>query len=176
MILAVAILAVFWEAAFGWVRSLLGAQLDLLPALMVYASLRSGMPTVVLTATVGGLGFDALSANVFGVSVLPLFVIGLLIHVRRDVILKDQAFAQFILGSCASLAVPVMTLVLLLTGGKTPLTGWGTLWQLLVMSLGGGFATPVLFEMFGWLERSLIHGRVVETSFRSDREIRRGRA
>src|SRR2546425_11720655 len=35
-ILGAAFLAVFWEAAFHGVRHLLGAQVDLLPALMVY--------------------------------------------------------------------------------------------------------------------------------------------
>ena len=34
-----AFLAVFWEAAFRGVRHLLGAQVDLLPPLMVYAGL-----------------------------------------------------------------------------------------------------------------------------------------
>ncbi len=33
-----AFLAVFWEAAFNGVRHWVGAQIDLLPGLMVYAS------------------------------------------------------------------------------------------------------------------------------------------
>ena len=38
-ILGAAFLAVFWQAAFRGVRHVLGAQVDLLPPLMVYASL-----------------------------------------------------------------------------------------------------------------------------------------
>ena len=175
LILGAALLAVFWEAAFNGLRFLLGAQLDLLPALMVYAALTTGIATVAMLAVFGGLAFDALSANPLGISVLPVFVVGLSIHVNRDLILRDQVFAQVVLGLAASAATQVLALVMLLTTGHNPLIGWGTLWQLVVMSLGGAVATPVCFEIFGWLNRTLIHGRVSETSFRPDREIRRGR-
>ena len=174
-ILVTAFLAVFWEAAFNGVRHLIGAQIDLLPALMVYTGLCAGITTVTLLAVLGGLWFDSLSANPLGVSVLPLFVIGLLIHVKRDLILRDQTFAQWVLGLAASAAVPVLTLLLLLTTRHTPLFGWGTLWQLIVMSVGGAIATPICFELFGWLDRTLVHHRAAQTSFRADREIRRGR-
>ena len=174
-ILVTAFLAVFWEAAFNGVRHLVGAQIDLLPALMVYAGLCAGITTVTLLAILGGLWLDSLSANPLGVSVLPLFVIGLLIHVKRDLILRDQTFAQLVLGLAASAAVPVLTLLLLLTTRHTPLFGWGTLWQLIVMSVGGAIATPICFELFGWLDRTLVHHRAAQTSFRADREIRRGR-
>ncbi len=50
LVLGAAFLAVFWEAAFGGVRHLLGAQMDLLPPLMVYASLCTGITTVTLLA------------------------------------------------------------------------------------------------------------------------------
>ena len=76
-ILVAAFLAVFGEAAFPGVRHWLGAQVDLLPALMVYASLCAGLATVALLAVLGGLWFDSLSANPLGVSILPLFIVGL---------------------------------------------------------------------------------------------------
>ena len=76
-ILVIAFLVVFWEAAFHGLSHLLRAQIDFLPALMVYASLTGGLATVCLLAVLGGLGFDSLSANPLGVTVLPLFVIGL---------------------------------------------------------------------------------------------------
>src|SRR5712672_2050653 len=50
-----AFLAVFWEAAFNPVRHLLGAQVDLLPPIMVYASLTTGLGVVSLLALCGGL-------------------------------------------------------------------------------------------------------------------------
>ena len=174
-VLVTAFLAVFWEAAFSGWRHLIGAQIDLLPALMVYASLCAGITTAALLAVLGGLWFDSLSANPLGVSVLPLFVIGLVIHAKRDLILRDQTFAQAVLGFAASAAVPLLTILLLLTMRHTPMLGWGTLWQLIVMSVGGAIATPIYFELFSWLDRTLVHPRAAQISFRTDREIRRGR-
>jgi hypothetical protein len=55
------------------------------------------------------------------------------------------------------------------------LLGWGTLWQLVVLSVGGAVATPICFEFFGWLQRTLVHSGDTASSFRPDREIRRGR-
>ena len=175
LILAAAYLAVFLESSFQGVRHLLGAQVDLLPALMVYASLSENLLTIALLALLGGLGFDSLSANPFGVSVLPLFVVGFLIYRKRNLILRDQLFAQWVLGLGASAIVPLLTLLLIFTGGKSPLIGWGSLWQLIVMTLGGGIATPIFFKLFGSLENALNYRRNIETSFRPDREIRRGR-
>jgi len=174
-ILLAAVLAVFWEAAFQGIRHLLGAQIDLLPPLMVYASLSAGLSTVVLLALCGGLGFDSLSANPLGISVLPLLAVGVAIYAGRELILRDQTFARVVIGLGASLTVPVLTLILLLTTSHRPLLGWGTLWQLLVMSVAGALATPVFFELFGWLHRTLGRAHVSELSFRPDREIRRGR-
>jgi len=175
LVLLAAFLATFWEAAFNGIRHWLGAQIDLLPALMVYASLCTGIVTVSLLAVLGGLWFDTLSANPLGVSIFPLFAVGMLIFLTRDLILKEQTFAQLALGLAGSLFAPVCVLLFLLTTGHEPLFGWGTLWQLLVMGLGGALATPVIFEVFGWLERTLDHQGPSEPSFRPDREIRRGR-
>ena len=174
-VLGAAFLAVFWEAAFGGVRYVLGAQIDLLPALMVYASLCTGLTTVALLAVCGGLWFDSLSANPLGVTVLPLFAVGLALHLKHELILRDRTFAQFVLGLGASTLMPVLTLLMLLSIGQRPLLGWGTLWQLAVLAMGGAVATPICFELFGWLQRTLVHQRAGQSSFRPDREIRRGR-
>ena len=175
LIFACAFLAVFWEAAFNGLRHLLGAQIDLLPALMVYTALRASLTTMCLLAVFGGLCFDSLSANPLGITVLPQFVIGLLIYLMRDIILRDQLFAQWTLGLLASALAPILSLILLLTIGHPPVLGWGTLWQIIVMTIGGAIATPVCFVAFEWLNRALIHMPISQTSFRPDREIRRGR-
>ena len=175
LVLFAAFLVVFWEAAFQGVRHLLGAQIDLLPPLMVYASLCAGLNTAMLLALCGGLWFDSLSANPLGISVLPLLAIGVAIYASRELILRSQTFAQLVIGLAASIAVPLITLLLLLSTGHRPLLGWGTLWQVLVMGFGGALATPVFFELFGWLHRKLGRVEVSEVSFRPDREIRRGK-
>ncbi len=175
LVFVAAFLAVGFETAFPGLRRLLGAQVDLLPPLMVYAALRGGLVTLTLLASLSGLWFDSLSANPLGVSILPLFAVGLAIHLRRDLLLRDQPLAQFVVGLAASAATPALTLLALLSAGQTPLLGWGSLWQWLVMALGGAVATPVFFELFGWCHRALGHPQAVQTSFRSDRVIQRGR-
>src|SRR5271154_5563297 len=102
LIFAAAFLAVFGEATFSVLRHWLGAQVDLLPALMVYAALNANITTVSLLAIFGGLWFDALSANPPGISILPLFAVGFAIYLRRDLILRGLPFAQIVLGAIAS--------------------------------------------------------------------------
>ena len=175
LILAAAFLAVFAEAAFSTAAPLFGAQVDLLPALMIYAALNTNVVTVSLLAVLGGLWFDALSANPLGISILPLFAVGFPICVRRDLILRELPFAQVVLGAAASAAVPALCVLLLLSGGQEPLLGWGSLWQWLVMIAGGAAATPVIFALFDWCQHALGYQPQTENSFRPDREIRRGR-
>lgn len=172
IILLAAYALVFLQAA---VNGFLGTQLDLLPALMVYASLTAGPLTVATLALSGGLWFDSLSANPLGISILPLLAIGFVILIRRDLLLHDQAFAQFVIGSGASLAAPTATLLFLLTAGKDPLLGWGTVWQMIVMTLVGGATTPGLFWLFSRVAQTFDYREINTSSFRPDREIRRGR-
>jgi len=175
LILSFAFLAVFGEATLSAPRSLLGAQIDLLPALTVYAALNANIVTLSLLAVLGGVWFDSLSANPLGVTILPLMAAGFPIYLRRDLILRDLPFAQFVLGAAASALVPVLTLLLLLNGGQQPLIGWGSLWQWLVMTAGGAAATPIIFSLAAWFGHALGYKLRTENSFRPDREIRRGR-
>jgi rod shape-determining protein MreD len=175
LILAAAFLAVFGEAVFPGIRRLLGAQVDLLPVLMVYAALNTEIVTVALLAFSGGLWFDALSANPLGITILPLFLVGYVIHSQRELILHKLSFAQIVLGAVACAVVPTLTLLLLLTGGAQPLLGWDSLWQWIVMTAGGAVATPVIFALFAWCNHALGYQPRTETSFRPDREIHRGR-
>lgn len=174
-ILGAAFLAIFWEAAFQGVRHLLAAQPDLLAPLMVYAALSSNLTTIGLLAGLGGLLFDSLSANPLGITILPLFALGFALHLCRDLILRDQLFAQAVLGLAAGAGIPVLTLLFLLTIGRAPQLGWGTLWQLFVLSAGSAVATPIVFLTFEWMQKTLVHAPRAESSFRPDREIRRGR-
>ncbi|HUC85980.1 MAG TPA: hypothetical protein VL970_12360 [Candidatus Acidoferrales bacterium] len=175
MILTFAFLAVFGEATLSAPRHWLGAQIDLLPALMVYAALNADMVTVSLLAVLGGLWFDSFSANPLGVSILPLFVAGFPIYVRRELILRDLPFAQILLGAAASAAAPALTLLLLLNGGRQPVVGWGSLWQWVVMTAGGAAATPVIFALFDWCGGTLGYKPRTEMGFRPDREIQHRR-
>jgi cell shape-determining protein MreD len=175
LILSFAFLAVFGEATLSAPRNLLGAQIDLLPALMVYAALNADIVTLSVLAVLGGLWFDSFSANPLGVSILPLFLVGFPVHLRRGLILRDLPFAQVVLGATASALVPLLTLLLLLNAGRQPLIGWGSLWQWTVMTAGGAAATPFIFALFNWFGRALGYQERTEPGFRADREIRHRR-
>ncbi|MDB6024453.1 MAG: Rod shape-determining protein MreD [Verrucomicrobiales bacterium] len=176
LILLAALLAVFFESAFAGYSNLLLAKVDLLPMLMVYAALTHGLFTVVTLAFAGGLLFDSLSANPFGASVLPLLVIGLFIYYNRGLLLRQNTNAQFFFGLFASAAAPLMTLLVILALGESPLLGWGSIWQWIAMTVVGGMLTPMCFRFFDRVKRSLNYEPVAEqNSFHPDREIKRGR-
>jgi cell shape-determining protein MreD len=175
LVLAVAFLVVFVQATFNELRSVIGAQVDLLPGLMVYAGLSQGLISIGLLAVLAGSCFDSLSANPLGISILPLWGIGFLIHRYRGLILRSQVYAQFVLGLGASALAPVLTVLLLLNTEHRPLIGWFSLWQWLVMSLAGAAMTPVWFRFFDRIHRAFSYRPLGETSFRPDREIKRGR-
>ena len=175
LIYVAAFLAVFGEAALPGFRNWLGAQVDLLPALMVYTALYASLFNVALLAILGGLWFDSLSANPLGITILPLFLPGFLIFLKRELILRDFSFAQLVLGAAASAVVPLLKVLLMLSGGKPLLLGWGSLWQWLVMIAGGAVATPLLFSLFDWFNHAFGYKMHSESSFRPDREIRRSR-
>jgi hypothetical protein len=175
LVLVAAFIAVFGEAVLSAPRHWLGAQIDLLPALMIYAALNTNIVVVSLLAIFGGLWFDSLSANPLGLSILPLFIVGFPVFLQRDLILRELPFAQVVLGGIASAVAPAISVLLLLTAGKHPLIGWGSLWQWIVMTAGGAAATPVFFALFDWCDSALGYQPRTETSFRPDREILRGR-
>lgn len=171
-----AYLAVFVAAVDNRAADVLGVQIDFLPGLMVYAGLNVGWGLLTALAILSGLWFDALSANPLGISILPLFAIAFVLRWNHELILKDDPYAQFVLGSIATATVPVLTLLLLWGTGQKPLLGWGTFAQWLIHILIGGGLTPVCFWSLQRIHRAFSYPQMAETSFRSDREIKRGRA
>lgn len=172
---AAAFVAVFIESSFDGFRNVFGAQIDFLPALIVYAGLNTGFYTIIATAALGGIWFDSMSANPLGVSVLPLLVMGLLIYRYRELLAREQIIAQFTLGAIACALQPVAVLFLLLNFGWEPLVGWKSLWQWIVMAVGGGLFTPLWFGLFNKINRTFYYQPAKQMSFRPDRQIKRGR-
>jgi hypothetical protein len=175
LVLATAFITVFGETVVTAPRNLLGAQINLLPVLVVFAALNTNIITLSVLAVAGGLAFDSLSANPMGASILPLMAVGFPVYLRRDLILRDLPFAQLVLGAAACAIVPALTLLILLNCGTQPLIGWGLLWQWIVMTAGGAVATPFFFSFFAWCNHMLGYQPRIESSFRPDREILRGR-
>ena len=174
-IIALAYLAIFLEASLDAPRNWIGTQIDLVPSLMVYCGLSTGLGTLTLTAVLAGLWFDALSANPLGVSVVPQFLVGFTMFQTRDLVLREQPYTRFVLGMVGSAAAPLFTLLLLWGGGFKPLIGWGSLWQWAVLAVSGGILTPACFWFFDRLNAALSYSRPSESTFRPDREIKRGR-
>ncbi|MGV3775048.1 MAG: hypothetical protein ACO1QB_19280 [Verrucomicrobiales bacterium] len=170
-----AYLVVFFEAAGSSLRHLLGAQIHFLPGLIIYAALSFDVLGLVFASLVLGIMFDSLSANSLGVTSLALLTVGFVVYWRRELILRDQLYAQLILGAASSAAVPVFSVIMLYGVGQEPLVGWGSLWQLIILTAGGALATPVWFKIFSILDKALRYKEVAETAYRNDRQIARGR-
>src|SRR5262249_28544237 len=101
LILVTALLTVYLQATFDLPRRIVGVQLNLLPALMVYASLAASLATMTSLAILGGLMFDSLSYNPPGISMIPLFLAGMMIFSIRTIVLREQYYARFVLGTTA---------------------------------------------------------------------------
>ncbi len=175
LLLVVAYLVVWVQATFTETRHVLGAQFDLLPSLTVYAALRSNLPGVLAVSVLGGLLQDAISANPLGVTMLPLFVAGSAVQQGREYVLREQNYAQMILGLAASAFCPLLAVIILINIDSRPLLGWFSLWQWTFVSVTGALFTPVWFLIFDALGGVLNYRPIGQGSFRPDREIKRGR-
>ena len=169
------LLAVFLGAAVNTPRQWLGGQVNLLAPLIVYAALEADVAAVALVAGLGGVTMDSLSANPLGASVLPLFWIGLALVWRREVLLRELSYAQFVLGTVAGVLAPAMTCLLLFAVGEHPLVGGSSVLQWILLAPGSGILTPPCFWLLTWLNRRLTYQPVFTPAFRSDREMKRGR-
>lgn len=187
----------FLESWLSGVRQLAAAQPDLMPALIIYAALHTNLGATIATAMLGGLAQDALSSGPFGLSMIPLTLLGVLLHRRRDVLLRDSLWAQALLGGAGALTVFLVSLGLLFVlwplvsnGGpphphlpersteltSLPIIGVGILWQVFVVTVVGVMATPACFRVFRWVERTFHFQPVLRPIHRGDREIKRGRS
>lgn len=176
LLLTLTFVTVYVQSSLDVARLLLATQIDFLPAIIACTALFANLTSLCLVAVCGGLWFDSFSANPPGVSILPLFIAGFAIFCKRDLVLREQPYAQFCLGLAASAGVPLATLLILYTVGGNPLIGWVSLWQWFAMTLIGGAATPLLARLFHWLTQRFNYQVAPESSFRLDREIKRGRA
>ena len=167
--------AIFAEARIEFIRNLTGAQIDVLPGLMVYAGISFRRSFAISSAIILGLLFDSLSANPLGASAFSLALLAFAVSYFRELLLSDRFFTHWILGLCASAVVPALTLAYLQLDGRSPLLGAGTFWQWALMTAGGGALTPLWFKVFDRLDLAFRYKEVPESVFRSDRQIARGR-
>ena len=168
-------LAVFAPTQFPVLHSWIGVPLNGVPALLVYTALTHSSVLTTAVSVVAALWLDSLSASRFGVSVLPMFLFAFFIQIRSHLILREQRFAQFWLGCAGGVFVPFATAGLLQLGQRQPAFTQGTVWQLFVLGLTNGLLCPLTFRLFDQLNRAFNYQPVEPSSFRSDRQIVRGR-
>lgn len=195
-LLIASVVAVFMECAFTGLRGVLVAQPDFVSPLVVYAALNASLGTTAATAVLGGLASDALSAGPFGPGAIPLTVLGVLLHRRRDLLLRDSTWAQVLLGGTGAVAVSVTSLMLLCvlwplvasSGTATPsfperreglmalpVLSMGVAWQIAIVGVVGAATTPLVFRLFRWVEATFHYQPIPRAPYRADREIQRRR-
>lgn len=174
-ILFTAWLAVAFEVCFDGLRHLVGFQISFLPPLMVYVALSNSLPGVVLLALAGGLAHDAFSANPIGVATIALAITGMLLHHNRDLVLRDQGYAQVAMGLLASALVPALTVLALMNTQHPVVLTWRLLGQWLGMAVGGAVCTPLVFRCFALLNHWFSYQPLPESRFRDTRQIKRTR-
>jgi rod shape-determining protein MreD len=168
-------LIIFAQSKFTWFRDFTGAQVDLLPGMMVYAAMAFPIATVMLCATVFGLLLDSMSMNVLGTTLISLAAIGFISSRYRDLLLSEQFTTHWVLGLIASGLAPVFSYGVLRLLDMSPLISWGSAWHWAIMTAGGGAFTPLWFKVFNRLDDALRYKEIPESVFRVDRQIARGR-
>jgi len=168
-------LAIFAQSKFTWFRDLTGAQIDLLPGMIVYAAMAFHLGTVMLCAAVFGLLIDSCSMNALGTSFVTLAIIGSVCSKYRELLLSEHFTTHWVLGLIASGMAPILSYGLLRLLDLHPLVGWGSAWHWAIMTAGGGALTPLWFRVFNRLDDSLRYKELPESTFRQDRQIARGR-
>jgi len=154
-IMLTALVAIFFETACQIPRILTGAQIDPLPALMVVTSLRAPMPVITALAIMGSLWQSSLSSDPLGISILPLFLLGMMMHLNIKSISHHHIGSRFALGAIAGALVPILTLCMLLLSGHQPMIGLYSLWQWVVGIIGSGFCAIGFFPLLEWLDRTM---------------------
>lgn len=154
-ILLTALVGIFLESACQISRNLTGAQIDPLPALMIVTALRAPVFAITALAIMGSLWQSSLSSDPLGISMLPLFALGMLVHLNIKGISHHQIGSRFALGAIAGALIPILTLCLLLLSGQKPMIGLYSLWQWAVGIIGNGLFALGFFPWLKWLDRTM---------------------
>ncbi|MGC8886614.1 MAG: hypothetical protein ACP5MG_05595 [Verrucomicrobiia bacterium] len=169
--LAIALEATVLASIRGW----LGLNVDLLPAIIACSGLLSPIETVLSVSLIVGLMFDSISATPLGVTAISLAIPGLLIHLGQNLFIKNNWQTQFLSGLFAGAFQPLISLFLLLTMGHKPIFSIDSILFISISAVICGFFSPVVFRLLNWMDRTFNYTQVGTSSFRPDREIKRGR-
>ncbi len=154
-LLVIALLTLYLANTLEWPQRITGTRIDPLPALMVCAALRAPVLALTLLAVLGSLWQTSLSADPPGISMIPLFAVGVAVSLNRRAIHTRLWGARFAVAAAAGAFVPLVSVGLLMLLGREPLLGWFSLWQLAVMSLVSGLLALLFFPLLQWLDKTV---------------------
>ena len=154
-ILAVALISSHIATSWALPQKLFGLQLDPLPVLVMVTALRCPISTIGILAIFGSLIQNALSSNPIGTSILPLYSLGLIVHMNSKHLLFNRVGTRFMLGAAAGAFVQVLSLGILLITSHQPLVGWFSFWQLIVGAGFSGILALAFFPLTEWLDKSV---------------------
>ncbi|SVC61496.1 uncharacterized protein METZ01_LOCUS314350, partial [marine metagenome] len=90
---------------------------------MLVVALRAPITTIAILAVFASLTQSALSSNPLGISLLPLYFMGFILHINSHNLSHHHLGSRFALGAGAGAVIPLMTLALLLITNTEPLIG-----------------------------------------------------
>ena len=154
-ILLVALITTYAASAWSLPLQMLGTQLAPLPPLMLATALRTPITTIAILAIFASLTQSALSSDPLGLSLLPLYTLGFIVHINSHNLLHHHIGSRFALGAIAGAMIPLMSLALLLLTNKEPLIGWFSLWQWAASILSSGLMTLIFYPLIEWLDKSV---------------------
>lgn len=158
----------------AWLRDVIGFYIDLVPLLVVYMALTAELTTLVLVSSIIGLFFDSVSANPLGVSPISFILAGLIVYGYRHLVLRKSWQIQYLSGLLCSILIPFNTFILLKFIGAEPFMAFKLIIKLLISGSLNALLTPLIFGIIDWIENTFNYKQVKMSSFRPDREIRRG--
>ncbi len=157
MLVVVAVLLVVIQSTVANIVTIQGAKIELLPALVVYCSMATSLPTALIVAFGGGLLQDVLSAGRLGLSTLPLCGIAVVLASVRPMLFRDFFPVQSLLGGAAALVTSVwMVLCQMVSVGHGTVTNH-TISTIFWVVLASAVLTPLLFRMLDRLVRLIGH-------------------
>ena len=154
-LLVIALLALYLANTLEWPQRITGTRINPLPALIVCAAMRAPVVALTLLAVLGSLWQTSLSADPPGISMIPLFVVGVAVSLNRRAIHTRLWGARFAVAAAAGALVPLVTVGFLMLLGRQPLLGWFSFWQLAVMSLTSGLLALIFFPLLEWLDQAV---------------------
>ena len=161
-----------WQVPRIW----LGFQPDLTPALMVFVGLTMGAGYVSSIALMSGLWLDSLSANPFGMSIFPLFLVGWIVFCFRKKIMAVEFMAQIYLGILGGLLVFLLLLTVLILLSFYPLFGWGMFFFAMLYAVFCGLAVPFFYLLHKCFKSLFSHSSYEPNNWgNNNRQIVRGK-